>query len=282
MRVHVIEAISKPGCSGRENEDRFGWDSSAAFVIDGATPLGPPLLAPPHSDAAWLAEFARRFFLDALPSGSPSQDIVRSLNTAARAYFRSQVQVEIEPYQYPVAAFQALRILEDNIETMGLADCSLFIRDALGHSMRWTGTPSRSSVKQQDANRTGVLQTSVGALHDERVLAELRKYRATYNTGNGPWTLGLEPAAADHVAMNSVAVRLPAVAILCTDGFAAAVDCYQLYTIETMFAATEKGGLGLPLRELRRTERDLDPDGCRFPRFKRSDDATAILLAIQD
>jgi hypothetical protein len=278
----VIEAISDPGYSDSENEDRFGWDNAAAFVIDGATPLAPPLIAPPHSDAAWLAEFAREFFLQSLASELPGNEIVRSLNGAAREYYRSQVRAEVEPYQYPVAAFQALRIIGCNLETMGLADCSLFIKDALGQCARWTGVTSSGLVERQNADQKSVSQPSVGGLHDERVLAALRTRRATYSSGVGPWALGLEPAAADHVAIENIAVRLPALAVLCTDGFAAAVDCYELYTIETMIAAAEKDGLNLPLRELRRIERDLDPDGSLFPRFKRSDDATAILFAIKD
>ncbi len=37
-------------------------------------------------------------------------------------------------------------------------------------------------------------------------------------------------------------------------------------------------GLAGLLQELRHIEREVDPDGTRFPRFKRSDDATALLV----
>jgi hypothetical protein len=277
LRFQIIETISDPGDSDDENEDRFGWNASAVIVIDGATPLGPPLLMPPRSDAAWLAEFARDFLLRKLPSALSGREIVRSLSTAAREYFYSHVHGEIRLYEHPVAAFQTLRIRGNGLETMGLADCTLFIRDALGQCTRWSGTTSDRSSEREASKRAG----GVGALNDERVLAALRSQRSIYNTEKGPWTLGLEPAAADHVLVNSLVVRLPALAILCTDGFAAAVDSYELFSSDSMINAAESGGLGSVLREIRHTERRIDPDGSRFPRFKQSDDATAVLFSVQ-
>ena len=129
-KFHVIDTISKLGCSNGENEDCFGWNRSAVFVIDAATPLGPPLITPPHSDAAWLVEFARDFFVRELSSNSAGPETVRSLNKAARDYFFAHVHQEVEPCQYPAAGFQALRILEEGLETLGLADCVLFVQDA--------------------------------------------------------------------------------------------------------------------------------------------------------
>lgn len=42
--------------------------------------------------------------------------------------------------------------------------------------------------------------------------------------------------------------------------------------------AALSSGLEPLARELRRIETEVDPDGARFPRFKQSDDATALLL----
>jgi hypothetical protein len=81
-------------------------------------------------------------------------------------------------------------------------------------------------------------------LHDERVLAELRSQRSIYNTPTGSRTLGLEPTAADHVIVQKLTIQLPAIAILCTDGFAEMVDHYALYGIESMIAEAEKDGPG--------------------------------------
>jgi len=45
-------------------------------------------------------------------------------------------------------------------------------------------------------------------------------------------------------------------------------------------ARAEGDGLAPLLREIRRVERDVDPNGLQFPRYKRSDDASAILVRV--
>jgi hypothetical protein len=281
VKIQVIETISDPGNPDDDNEDRVGWNETAAFVIDGATPLGPPLLGAAHSDAAWLAEFASDFFLQSLPSAASGKEVVRSLNAAARNHFYSHMQGQAEPYQCPVAAFRSIRIRSNGVETMGFADCVLWIRDRLGHCMTWTGATSEGLPDSRSTNSSHISAPSVGALHDQQVLSQLRMQRSRYNSGAGPWTLGLEPVAADHVVVEDIKIALPALGILCTDGFAAAVDPYRLYTVDSIFAVAEREGLSKILCELRHTEHDLDPSGILFPRFKVSDDATAIFLEIR-
>jgi hypothetical protein len=48
-----------------------------------------------------------------------------------------------------------------------------------------------------------------------------------------------------------------------------------------LFAAAEGRGLAALAGELRSIEA-ADPEGVRFPRFKRSDDATALLLRVAE
>jgi hypothetical protein len=67
--------------------------------------------------------------------------------------------------------------------------------------------------------------------------------------------------------------------LLASDGFLALASDYGRYTPDTLFAAAESRGLAALGAELRAVEA-ADADGVRFPRFKRSDDATALLLAV--
>ena len=68
---------------GGENEDRIGWNATAAFVIDGATGLDAPVVAPPSSDAAWIAEWARERLTAGLAPDRSLRDVVRDLCAAA-------------------------------------------------------------------------------------------------------------------------------------------------------------------------------------------------------
>jgi hypothetical protein len=90
------------------------------------------------------------------------------------------------------------------------------------------------------------------------------------------------PEAGAHLLTDVLSVRLPAVALLCTDGFADLVDNYQACTDEGLIARAETDGLRMLLEELRHIERVVDPDGVQFPRYMRSDDASAILVRITE
>lgn len=285
-RLEVLDQVSDPAKPGTENDDRLGWNASAAFVIDGATGLGAPVIAPPASDAAWLAEHARRFFEVHLTPERAIGDVVRDLCSAARdAFFAAAATAEIERYRYPNAAFQALRLAQSGIETAGLADCKLILRDGEGRVSRHSGSRAARGKEQSSARRA--LEKSRGfnaageIFHETETLDELRKKRSRLNSDpEGTWTLGVTPEAATHVRVEMLSIRLPAVAVLCTDGFADLVDNYQAATDAGLVARAETDGLQALLEELRHIERVLDPEGARFPRYKRCDDASALLVRI--
>jgi len=67
--------------------------------------------------------------------------------------------------------------------------------------------------------------------------------------------------------------------LLASDGFAALVDLYRVLDAQALLERALATGLQPLVAEARRIETEVDPDGLRYPRFKTSDDATALLLA---
>jgi hypothetical protein len=95
----------------------------------------------------------------------------------------------------------------------------------------------------------------------------------------GYWTFCIDPACADQARSWSFALTRPAHVLLMSDGFAALTDRYGAYDgVGLVRAAIEKGLQELG-RELRAIEA-ADAGGALHPRFKRSDDATALLLRL--
>jgi hypothetical protein len=287
-RLEVLGSISDPAKPGQENDDRVGWNASAAFVIDGATGLGDPVMAPPASDAAWLAEHASRFLEQHLTPERSIDGVVGDLCASARdAFFRAAGTTEVERYRYPNAAFQALRLTAGGIETAGLADCKLILRDSTGQVLRRSGSRAGRNNEQCSARRaiekSGGFNAAGESFRETQTLEDLRRKRAKLNSDpDGMWTLGVVPEAATHLRSGMLTVTLPAVALLCTDGFADLVDNYQACTDKQLIARAEADGLQVLLDELRHIERVVDPDGLRFPRYKRCDDASAVLARILD
>jgi hypothetical protein len=116
---------------------------------------------------------------------------------------------------------------------------------------------------------------------EPEIRAELRRRRALYNTEDGQvWTLGANPDAASHIVTRPLPAALPAYGLLCTDGFAALVDLYRRYDAASLIERARTEGLVPLLAELRAIEQREDPDGLTYPRFKVSDDATAVLFEV--
>jgi hypothetical protein len=284
VRLEVLDSLSDAAKPGGENEDRIGWNDSAAFVIDGATSLGDPVIAPPQSDAAWIAEWARERMAAELAPDRSLREVVRGLCGAARERFFITASPEIERYRHPSASFQSLRLTNGGLEIAGLGDCSLFLRDGAGALTRHSGLRAGRSGEQSSArmalNRSGGLNAEGEGFRDAETLAALRASRARQNTEGGVWLLGIHPDAGDHVRIEMPEVRLPMLGLLCSDGFADSVDNYGLHSATDLMDRAERDGLGGLLAEIRRIERDIDPKGLQFPRYKRSDDASAVLVRV--
>ena len=285
--LRIIDMLSEPGDIFRVNEDAAGGNRSCAFVIDGATGLGAKsIVGLEGSDAAWLARLAKTFFEQKVASGRSMEDVVRTLNRQVGTVVQgSSAGLPIAAWNLPVAGFQMVRIEDGATVAYGLGDCRLFLAGDDGAIFETSAMKGNYAVEREGARRAiaqaGGLAATKVLSDDPAVREELRRYRAAYNRpGGGAWTLGTEPAAAKHIVSEPLAVRLPATGLLCTDGFAALCDQYGRYDPTGFIAKARADGLKSLMKELRQIERTEDPNGDLYPRFKVSDDATAVLFEI--
>lgn len=284
--LRILDSLTDPGNAARANEDAVGGNASAAFVIDGATGLGGRPLLGPTSDAAWLAGFAKTVFEAEATTATPIADVVRALNNrVAQLIAEAAGSDPVEAWSLPTASFQLARVEGSELAIYGLGDCRLFLVGADGATFE---TSEAYSKAEGESARRAV--TQAGGLRAWRSLAEeptvreaLRRSRARHNQpGGAVWTLGSAPEAASHLAVQRITPALPARGLLATDGFSALADKYGRYDGAALIKATSERGLVALMAELRRIEREEDPDGQTYPRFKVSDDATALLFEIID
>ena len=113
----------------------------------------------------------------------------------------------------------------------------------------------------------------------EEFLPALRESRNRVNTPGGDWLFAPDAACADHAEETRLKVAPGARILMASDGFLALSSDYARYTPEELFAAAVTRGLESLGQELRAVEAS-DPEGVKFPRFKKSDDATALLLRV--
>jgi len=314
VSLKLLDELSLPGDHAKPNEDSFACLDRAALVLDGATPLGPPLLPGP-SDAAWIAQFGARRLSTYLKDGDPPDDALKHALEDTEKSFAGLARAPIrEKWQMPCAS---MMLIYDPIRTsqarepatalgsLGREACPASSADARGGR----GSQSRSiqffwygdcaALIEQDgkveivgeaikkrkaeaarAERTAREKNLASALGANRPEIEplLRATRNRINSG-GNWLFSPDPRAAKHVSRQTLAIQEGARMLLASDGFLALVSDYDAYDVPGLIRAAAGKGLTRLGEELRAIEMD-DAQGGRFFRFKPSDDATALFLQL--
>ena len=262
MHFDLIQTLSVAGDTATPNDDRCGSTARLAWMIDGATDLDEPGLMGAQGGAAWLSETAAHAFAsaDAAPLGTIVGEVFARL---ASAYRTERAREPLGAWEHPSAAFLAVAIEEGVLHLAWLADCAcLLIRDdeviRLGPKATMTETEqARALAGPREAVRT--------VLRQHRARPERR-------------VLGIDPAHADDVHYASATIRAGDDIVLMTDGMAALFDDYDMPLAAFVSHLRDEGLPELAVR-LRAIERD-DAVCTRYPRFKRSDDATAFWLRV--
>lgn len=285
-RLSIIDTITDPGKDSRPNEDRFGFNDDCAFVLDGATGLGDQQYMEGFgSDAAWMAHFAAKRLVHELSMDTHVTELVRAIAFDAHELFTATAG-EQPRYAWPLAALAALRLTPQGAEFIGLGDSVLYVLHDDGRVDVHTALPDAYEREQKAARahvqRLGGIGNNGVAANDPQTLEDLRRARELQNTPDGwIWSLGLVPDAADHLARADIALTGGATALIASDGLADLVSLYQAYDPATLIQRAATAGLKTLVSELRHLEREVDPDGLQYPRFKQCDDTTAILCRIE-
>jgi hypothetical protein len=286
-QISIIDTISDPGKDTRPNEDRLGYNRHAAFVIDGATGLGDRQFMKGYgSDAAWIAEFAALRFAERLDRSADPKAVLRAVSEEARNAFLGTAGDQPR-YAWPLCSLTALQATPSGFRWFGLGDSCMYILHDDGQSDFAIPIPGAHEWEQHRAAehiaRVGGIGAAGVANDDPQTLEDLRRGRAMQNTpGGSTWTFGVVPEAADYLALVDVPVYGGgATALLCSDGLADLVALYKLYDPATLIQRAATARLKSLVSELRHMEREVDPDGLKYPRYKQSDDTAAILLRLE-
>jgi hypothetical protein len=282
--IQVIEGLSIPGTPGKANDDALGSTASIAFVLDGATGLGDAPLMPGESDAAWVAHAARDLLLQQKGLGSDLRTIVGAVAQGIAARFEKERLREPQArWEMPWATLSLIGLEAGRLNIAYIGDSRVVIETHDDEIHNFGTNPSRTAFESRLAAKM-IARRKSEALGMESiratVLDDLRRARDTVNTPNGFWLLGADPAVAENVTVTSIALDGPATVLLATDGFYALVEDYKRYGDRELIATAQTLGLSILARELRHIEDD-DANGERYPRMKKSDDATALLVRVE-
>jgi hypothetical protein len=267
MYFDLVQSISLAGDPATANDDRAGASAALAWVIDGATDLGPPGLVGEQGGAAWLAATAdAAFATTAPPLDQACEHVFAAL---AERFTAARRRDPAGAWELPSGALIAVAIEGEALAYGWTGDCAALL--ALADGVRWLGDPHDRLAESAAAAALGqsVSMKTVAVIEDRRA-ARAHPRRQV---------LGVSAAAsATAMTYGRAKVGPGDELLLMSDGFSALIDAYGAHTPESLFAAVRERGLAALAIELRAIEAG-DP-GSRFPRFKRSDDATALWLRI--
>jgi hypothetical protein len=281
MKFELLDSLTLAGNPPKPNDDAFAWDDHAAVVFDGATGLGENLM-PGNSDAAWLATFGSRRLMAHLRDGDAPKDAARAaMMDAQKSYEALRRRAPKERWEVPYASMMLACINAKGADMLWFGDCAALVKrpdapvEVVG--VAFDARTLESSRVAKLAARHGLAPAA--ASNRPEYMEALRKARSYVNTDKGHYIFAPDPVGADHASEQRIAAPAGTVFLLCSDGFLALASDYGCYTPQTLIAAAQEKGLKSLGEELRAVEAD-DPDGTRFPRFKTSDDATAVLLRL--
>lgn len=294
MRMIFDSGLSLPGRSDKPNEDAFGHGDNAAWIIDGATGQGADVYVAGlgETDAFWLAQkmneaFARLSGPDAPPLGGA--EFYTQARIKILAAFNAQARKTPEAdYAFPSAAASRIVLDGDRLICDSLGDCTILLRGKDGAVEVYGGDPvmlacdGRAKEELVRLRESGDISPDMEPLAARsQLLPFIRKNRNLANEvgGYGSFTLS-KSIPADRVRTATFPAAALTHALLLSDGFYALVDDYRVMTDAALFEAALLDGLPSLGRTLRATE-DADPRGITYPRFKKSDDATAVLFRLE-
>ena len=281
MPFELLDSLSIPADPAKANEDAFATEKNDAVVLDGATGLGEMLLPGP-SDAAWIAHFgARRLMAHRRDGDSPQGALRHVLADTEKSFAGLRRRPPKATYEIPFASMMFVSAEESGFEALWFGDCAaLVLRPGEGVEIVGEAFDKRAA----EARRVKMLAEAKGlapaaGLSRAEYLPHLRASRNKANTGEGGWLFSPDPRAADHVGSRRAAAPPGTLVLLATDGFLALASDYGASDAQGLMDAARERGLKTLGEELRAIE-EADGKGRRFPRLKKSDDATALLLRV--
>jgi hypothetical protein len=279
MTLELLDCLSLPGDPAKPNEDAFAHKAGAAVVIDGATMLGDGLMPGP-SDAQWIAQFGARRLMAHLGEGDGARKALRATLAETQKSFEALRRHPPEDvWQTPCASMMLAVESGPVVEFLWFGDCAAFLKQG---DAAVTVVGDNFDKRAAEAERARKLAkekslSPASGLNRPEFLTTLRATRNRINSGS-TWLFSPDVGAASHVSRR-ILKAAGSLILLVTDGFLALASDYGAYSVDGLMAAALEKGLAALGEELRAIESG-DSGGDKFPRFKKSDDATALLLKV--
>lgn len=263
-----IAFATSQGAPDRPNEDYIVMSNDVVILLDGAG--GPSELDSGCAHGVvWFVRQLGTQLLTALSEPAVRLDgaLRSALKTVADAH---RDTCDLSHPGTPSATVCVLRHGGATCDYLVLADSSILIQEVGG---RVTVVTDRRIEDVAAVERDAMLRYPFSAPeHQQHRVAKVRTQQRFRNKEAGFWVAAAQPEAADHAVTGSVPSGAVFRAAVLSDGAARALD-WSLLTPGELLNLVNEQGPEAAIRAVREAE-EQDPDGEKWPRAKRADDAT--------
>ncbi|MBE2998209.1 hypothetical protein IDM40_05745 [Nocardiopsis sp. HNM0947] len=258
---------TRPGNSDRDNEDFAAATDRTAVLLDGVS--GRPGDGCVHG-VAWYTRRLGALLLAGVESGAPLREALAGAIEQASSLHADTC--DLTRQETPSATVVAARINGDRFEYLVLSDSVLVVAGREG--ARLLAETRLDDLRAELARAPYETEpgTPARAEEEHRRRHTIRAYR---NVDGGFWTAGADPRAAGAAVSGSLPLDGVLGFVAMTDGASRAVDVFGAHDWDSAAGLALKSGPLALIDQVRSLEAD-DPDGLRYPRGKRSDDATVL------
>jgi hypothetical protein len=269
--MHVAFA-TQPAPGSTVNEDAIAATDRVVVLLDGASIPQGLEIGCRHGTAWYVAQLGTEL-LEQL-TDQPDQLLTDALASAIQAVASLHADTcQLDHPGGPSAAVALLREADQTVDYLVLADTTILLDEPAGIQVISDDRLAQVAVTEHSAMH----REATGSLTHQRryaeLMTELRRHR---NQAEGYWVASSNPDAAYHALTGSIRRLDVRRAALLTDGATRLVDRFQIMAWPHLLDLLDREGPYALIKQTREAE-STDPEGRRWPRSKRHDDASAIL-----
>jgi len=267
---------TQPGSPDTPNEDWAGIAvPGLAVVLDGLSAPDGTGTGCRHGTPWYVNQLGPRLL--ALAS-DPSRSLADALAEAIRQVASLHPGCDLTHPGTPSATMVLLRAHDEGADYLTLGDAVLLLDTTDGLKVVSDARVNQLAGKEREAAN----RVPTGSALKLRRRAQLtRALRRARNRPGGYWVAAADPQAASQAITGTLPSKSLHRAVLLSDGASRLVDPFKLTTWEELLALLDASGPDELVRQVRAAEA-VDPEGRQWPRTKRTDDATAVYLVLDE
>jgi Protein phosphatase 2C len=273
-----VQVTVATAASADPSEDFVAVTPDVVVLLDGAgIPAG--VESGCIHGVAWFVRHLGTQLIELLTL-EPDRSLTEALEQAIRNVTAMHGDTcDLEHLGTPSATVAMLREQDDTVDYLVLADSSIILELTTDEQLLVV-TDDREAHAAK-AHRQALHAQPTGTVLQKQRLAdlatELQHYR---NRPGGFWVASNDPEAARQGLTGTVHRPNVRRAAVMSDGATRIADRFHLLTWQEALDLMERQGPAELIQAVREAER-LDPDGQRWPRGKRHDDATVAFIGFQ-